>query len=298
MVSLSEYSLGLSLLTETDLFSSKVEGEKSMGLFKNTVYNGGAEQADPDFQTYRETFAKKPVLVMCDMNYIHYLPCMELPACIKITMEVYVDENRPDLISGAEMSHLSDLRSILRQHIGGRFVGQGIIASQSMAFLMFYCTDHQAKAAKRMLQETFLGSFRQSEVQVVYDPEGNEYKKFLYPKPVKQRQISNAKMARKLSGYGDDGTKPRNITFHMVFTSRTSAMDFFSKASLHGFQYQNLEKEPAPEGMVLPRFHLTISKIMPFTVDLLEVVDAYLLEQAEQYEAVYKNIETDILSEE
>ncbi|HPZ00062.1 MAG TPA: ribonuclease E inhibitor RraB, partial [Clostridiales bacterium] len=122
-------------------------------------------------------------------------------------------------------------------------------------------------------------------------------KKFLYPKPIKQRQISNAKMLRMLSDYGDDGSKPREITFHMIFTARTRAMDFLSEAVLHGFQYKDLVKEAAPEGMVLPRFHLTITKKMPFAVDLLEVVDAFLLEQAERYEAVYKNTETEILEE-
>lgn len=265
-----------------------------MGLFKTNPAVGGA-QVEPNFETYRETFAKKPVVVTVDMNFADMLPAPTLPACLKIQMEVYVDENNPDLISGAELSHLSELRTILSQHFGGRFVGQGIIASQETAFLMFYCTDKQAKQAKAMLQETFVGSFRHSELSILYDPEGEEYKKFLYPKPVKQRQISNAKMLRTLKGYGDDGLSPRNIKYHLQFTSRPAAMELYAKCADKGFTYTDLEKVPAPEGLVLPRYNLTMTKNMPFALDLLEVVDAYLLELADEYQAVYQNIETDVI---
>ncbi len=265
-----------------------------MGIFSNTTYTAPVGN-DAEFQTFTDTSAKKPVVVNCDVNFKNSLPNNELPACIKVQMEVYVDEDNPELISGAEQSHIADIRSILSQHIGGRFVGQGVIAAQETAFLMFYCTDRQARLAKPMLTETFMGSFRHAEFKIIYDPEGEEYMKYLYPNPVKQRQIANAKMVRELKGYGDDGKAPRNIKYNLLFSNRAAAMDFFAQCADKGFTYTDLIKEPAPEGMVLPRYRLVMTKNMPFRTDLLEVVDTFLLALAEKNEATYLNIETDIL---
>ena len=265
-----------------------------MGLLKSFVY-GGSTPVETNFVEYRETFAKQPVFISCDTNFRKTIPNSELTVCVKVQMEVSVNVNSPQLISDLEAAHLADIRSILSQHIGGRFVGQGVIASQEIAFLVFYISERNAKSCKRMLQETFTGSFRHSDFSVTYDPNANEYLKFLYPSELQFKQIDNNKILRTLKGYGDNGETPRPVMFHFIFPNRPAAISFYTKTGEKGFDYVSLNEEPAPEGMVLPRFHLVIKKTMPFDVELLDLVDGYLLNTSAEFQGTYKSLETDIV---
>lgn len=267
-----------------------------MGLFKSFVY-GNNMPAETNFVEYRETFAKQPVFVSCDTNFRKTLPNPELNVCVKVQMAVSINVNNPQLISDIEAAHLADIRTILNQHIGGRFVGQGVVASQEIAFLVFYIPERSAKNCKRMLQETFSGSFRHSDFSVTYDPNGNEYLKFLYPNALQFKQIDNNKILRTLKGYGDDGKTPRPVLFHIIFPNRPIAINFYTKAGEKGFEYVSLTEEPAPEGLVLPRFHLVLKKEIPFNIELLDLIDGYLLKLAEAFQGEYKSLETDIVED-
>ena len=47
--------------------------------------------------------------------------------------------------------------------------------------------------------------------------------------------------------------------------------------------------------MVLPRAHLVLSRTLPFNIELLDLVDEYLLDLAEKYDATYRSLETDVI---
>ena len=264
-----------------------------MGLFD--ALSGSGISNEPNFCDYRETFSEQPVLITCDTNFAATLPCRAIPYCVKIQIQVYPDPSNPDLISDAELNHITTVRSILGQHLDGRFVGQGIVASSNMAFLIFYIPERRAKSATKMLEESFSNAFRHTEYTVQFDPEGTQYMEYLFPSAVQLKQVENSKILRKLRGYGDDGSAPRPIKFHFVFPNRKAALAFSTEASEKDFAYEALTQEPAPEGLVLPRAHLVLSRTLPFNIELLDLVDEYLLDLAEQYDAEYRSLETDVI---
>ncbi len=264
-----------------------------MGFFDALA--GGGTNHEPNFCDYKETFSDQPVLINCDTNFISELPCRSIPYCVKIQIQVYPDPSNPELISDAELNHISTVRSILGQHLDGRFVGQGIVASANMAFLIFYIPERRAKSAGKMLEESFSNAFRHTEYTIQLDPEGTQYMEYLFPNAVQLKQIENSKILRKLRGYGDDGTTPRPIKFHFVFPNRKAALEFSTVASEKGFAYDDLTQEAAPEGLVLPRAHLVLNRTLPFDLELLDLVDEYLLDLCEEYDATYRSLETDVI---
>lgn len=264
-----------------------------MGLFD--ALSGSGTANEPKFCDYRETFSDQPVLITCDTNFAAALPCRAIPYCVKIQIQVYSDPSNPELISDAELNHISTVRSILGQHLDGRFVGQGIVSSANMAFLIFYIPERRAKGAGKMLEESFSNAFRHTEYTIQYDPEGTQYMEFLFPSAVQMKQIENNKILRKLRGYGDDGSTPRPIKFHFVFPNRKAALEFSTAASEKDFAYADLFEEPAPEGLVLPRYHLVLDRTLPFNIELLDRVDQYLLDLCKDYDADYRSLETDVI---
>ena len=263
-----------------------------MGFFD--ALSGGVSN-EPNFCEYSETFSDQPVRITCDTNFAASLPCTAIPYCVKIQIQVYPDPSNPDLISDAELNHITTVRSILGQHLDGRFVGQGIVASANMAFLIFYIPERRAKSAGKMLEESFSNAFRHTEYTIQLDPEGTQYMEYLFPNAIQLKQIENNKILRKLRGYGDDGSTPRPIKFHFVFPNRKAALEFSAEASEKDFAYEDLTQEAAPEGMVLPRYHLVLSRTLPFNIELLDLVDEYLLDLCERYEATYRSLETDVI---
>ena len=268
-----------------------------MGLFKNIANSGytGPVEYEQNFCEYTETFGKSPVLISCDMNFAKMVSGTSLNCCLKIQMDVYVQEDLPTLISESEASYVSMVRSSLSEHIGGRFVGQGIIGSSGVAFLMFYIPERSAAAAKKMLTEVFLGSFRHVQTTVLFDPEGNQYFKYLYPSELQIKQSENSRILKQLKTYGDNGKTPRPVKFNLVFPSKKAALSFYSRSMEKGFEYVDLVSEDPPEGMVLPRYNLVIVKTIPFDIDLLLRVDSYLLNLSAEFDGEYKSLETDIL---
>lgn len=256
---------------------------------------GSGTNTDSNFVDYTGTFAGQPVLISCDTNFAGELPCRAVPYCVKIQIQVYPDPADPDLISDAERNHISTVRSILGQHLDGRFVGSGIVASANMAFLIFYIPERKQKNAGKMLEESFSNAFRHTEYTIQYDPEGAQYMEYLFPNAVQLKQVENGKILRKLRGYGDDGSEPRPIKFHFVFPNRKAALEFSTAASEKGFEYEDLFQEPAPEGLVLPRFHLVLNRVLPFNLELLDLVDEYLLDLTAEYDATYRSLETDVV---
>lgn len=268
-----------------------------MSIFKTNTKAAALDANDQVFYEYRETFSKKPVLITCDMNFRNTLPNGTRPFCVKVQMQVYTNPEYPDLVSDVEIQHLAAVRTLLGEHIGGRFVGQGIVGAQNMAFLIYYLPERMVKTAKQMLATSLTGSFRHTEYTFTYDPDGKEYLKYLYPNTLQIKQVENNKILNTLTGYGDDGTKPRNIEFHIIFPNKKAAMDFYAESAEKEFRLKSLEEQPAPEGLVLPRHHLVITRELPFDIELLDRVDEYLLNLSDKYEGVYTSLETDIVSE-
>ncbi|MCQ2461389.1 MAG: ribonuclease E inhibitor RraB [Clostridia bacterium] len=268
-----------------------------MGLLRNIIgggYAGGAE-IEQNFCEYSEIFGKRPALISCDLNFADLLPNYGISCCLKLQMDVYIQESLPTLISESEASYIAMVRSAVSEHIGGRFVGQGIIGSSGTAFLMFYIPERSAATSKRMLSEVFMGSFRHVEMDVVSDPEGKQYYKYLYPNELQRKKSNNVKILKQLRTYGDDGSTPRPVMFNLVFPSKNSAMSFYSESMEKGFVYKNIVEEDPPEGMVLPRHKITIEKTIPFNIELLEMIDNYLLKLCAKYGGEYRSLETDIV---
>lgn len=267
-----------------------------MGLLKSFIGGGYAnDDTQQNFCEYSETFGKSPALISCDLAFMDTLPNKSLCCCMKVQMDVYVRPELPTLITESESSYIATVRSSLSEHIGGRFVGQGIIGSSGTAFLMYYIPERTAAYAKKMLAEVFMGSFRHVETNIVLDPDGVQYKKFLYPSIVQKKKSDNAKILKSLRTYGDDGSVPRPIKFNLVFASKSNALACYSDSMEKGFTYVDMISEPPPEGMVLPRYRLVIEKTIPFNIELLTLVDSYLLKIAEAHEGEYRSLETTIL---
>ena len=268
-----------------------------MGIFKNLVGGGyvGNSDLEQNFCEYSEVFGKKPALISCDMNFADTLPNDIYPCCLKFQMDVYIQTHLPTLISESEASYVSMVRSMVSEHIGGRFVGQGIIGSSGTVFLMFYLPERMAATSKKMLSEVFIGSFRHVEMNIVYDPEGKQYYKYLYPNEVQIKKSNNSKILKQLRTYGDDGSIPRPVKFYFNFPSKNAAMTFYSETMAKGFVYKEIAEESPPEGMVLPRYKLTLEKMIPFDIKLLEMVDGYLLNLSKKYGGEYLSLETNIV---
>ena len=47
--------------------------------------------------------------------------------------------------------------------------------------------------------------------------------------------------------------------------------------------------------MVLPRYHLVLNRTLPFNIELLDLVDEYLLDLCEGYDATFRSLETDVI---
>ena len=250
---------------------------------------------EPKFVEFTERFSQKPVLVNCDINFLNTLPNEELNTCVKLQMEVFTDPKAPQLVTDAELSHIANLRSIIAQHIKGRYVGQGIIAAQNVVFIIFYISDRMEKTARAMMNETVNNTFRHMEYSIDFDPNGDQYMEYLYPTDLYRKQIENRKILRTLRGYGDDGTAPRKLRFNLAFPNRKAALDAYNVSTEKGFAYDALNSEPAPEGMVLPRYNLVLSRELPFDIELLDLVDNYILNLCEKYEGEFRSLETDIV---
>ena len=267
-----------------------------MSIFTTDKKAASLDANDQVFYEYRESFSNKPVNITCDMNYRNTLPNGVRPFCVKVQLQVYPDPENKDIISDMEIQHIAALRTLLGDHIGGRFVGQGVVAAQDMAFLIYYLPEKMVKPTKRMLASALTGTFRSTDYSISYDPDGETYLKYLYPNTLQIKQVENNKILNTLRGYGDSGEEPRSVEFHVVFPNRKAAMDFYAETAERGFKLKSLEEQPAPAGLVLPRHHLVITRELPFDIELLDHIDEYLLELAEKYEGLYTSLETDIVS--
>lgn len=268
-----------------------------MGIFKSFINSGyaGAAEVEPNFVEFDEVFGKKPALISCDVNFLDTLPNHSLSCCLKLQMDVYIQEELPTLISESEASYVAMVRSTISEHIGGRFVGQGIIGSSRTVFLMFYIPERLAASSKKMLSEVFMGSFRHVEMDVVDDPDGLQYKKYLYPNELQRKKSSNAKILRQLRTYGDEGDIPRPVKFNFTFPSKNAALNFYQDSTAKGFVYKDIVAMDPPEGMVLPRYKLILEKVIPFDLKLLEMVDNYLINLSAKYEGEYNSLETTVV---
>ena len=266
-----------------------------MGIFKSLLYGEALEETPQVFAEYSETFGKKPAFLTVDLNYKNTLPNEMTPCCVKVQMDVYISEDSPQLISDSEASHVANVRQILSEHIGGKFVGQGIVAATGSTFLMFYLSERNAKNAKKMLAETFMGSFRHVETTVVYDPNGYQYLKYLYPNEVQMKKIDNGKILRSLKSYGDDGSVPRPVKFNIIFSNKNNALSFYGETMAKNFTYIDIVSEEPPEGMVLPRYKLIIEKVIPFNLELLTLIDKYLLDLCKKFDGEYRSLETTVV---
>ncbi len=268
-----------------------------MGLIKSILSGGYAAQDESpqNFCEYSETFGKQPALICCDMGFMDTLPNNALSCCLKIQMDVYIKPELQSLITESEAAYLSTVRSSLSEHISGRFVGQGVIGSSGTAFLMYYIPEKSAASSKKMLGEVFMGSFRHVETNVVYDPEGLQYKKYLYPNELQMKKSDNMKMLKSLRTYGDDGSVPRPVKYNLIFAAKADALACYSDTMAKGFIYKDLIQEPVPEGMVLPRYRLVLEKTVPFNIELLTLIDNFLLKTAAAHNGEYRSLETTIV---
>ena len=107
-----------------------------MGIFKSIIGGGYVDERElePNFCEYSEIFGKKKALVTCDLNFLDTLPNNALPCCLKFQMDVYIQDYLPTLISESEASYVAMVRSSISEHIGGRYVGQGIIIGHFVLF--------------------------------------------------------------------------------------------------------------------------------------------------------------------
>lgn len=267
-----------------------------MGFMDSLTPNTTANVGSGNFVAYTETADGQPAYIICDLSFKDALPAQDLSVCVKLRMEVRVNRNNPKLIDEAEASYLAEIRTILNSRMGGRYVGQGVVASEEMAFMVFYIPGRNAGICKRMLSETLMGSFRKTDFSIEEDPAGEAYFKFLYPDDLQIKQINNKNLLKTLKANGDDGSAPRPIYYHAEFPSRKAAESFVARVADRGFTYVSTEETEIPEGLVLPRQHVTIVKTMPFHPELLEAADNYLLKAMEPDQGEYKYLEADIVS--
>ena len=267
-----------------------------MGLFKSAPEEQQHSFVEPEFCDYMDEFAGKPVKITCDTNYLQCLPNMAQPYCIKIQTHALVNALLPGLLNSAEASRMESIRQILAEHLGGRCVGQGIVAEQSTAFLIYYVDEERAKYADKILSDTLIGTLRNAKYDMVYDPDGKEYLHYLYPSELQRKQMEDEKILGTLKNYGDDGSEIRKVSFNFIFPNRKAALGFFNHTAEKGFKYESLTSQPAPEGLVLPRYHLVLSKDMPFDIELLDLVNAYLLGHVDLFEGDYRGLETDVIT--
>lgn len=246
------------------------------------------------YTNYTDSCDGCPVFLTCDTAFAVTFPQKDFPICIKIQMEVFMKDFENGVISDAELSQINMIKSMIFDRVDGIFVGQGIICAKGLAFLLFYITDRNAKYFNKYVKSSFETAFRHVDIELIEDPEGTLYFKYLYPDEMQLKKMENLKMLDKLKRYGDDGTKPRQVRFSMIFPGKDETVSFATEIVKHGYSYLNTVTEQT-EDSVLPKFRLNISYEMPFDPELLNERIAELKAMSEKFDGEYKSFETDIV---
>jgi regulator of RNase E activity RraB len=212
-------------------------------------------------------------------------------------MDVYIQDRESGIISDSEISHLNMLENTISERIDGLYAGRGIVCAKEYVFFMYYVNQKNAFRSRDIFNALSDSAFRPTQTDIINDPNGNEYAKFLLPDKYQLKMIDTNDILRKLSRYGDDGTRARDIKYKLLFENKDSMVEFSSQAFKNGFEYYDMVQEKTKD-KVLPIYKLIVNKQMPFNPEKVNEQIKYLMKLAEEHGGEYVSLETNITHEE
>lgn len=244
-----------------------------------------------DLCEYVEYYDEYPVLLSCNLAVANILPSKKFRYCLKVQMDVNMTNYGYGFLGDAELQHINDMENMIIEMVDGIYAGHGIVCAKEYMFIMFYVTEKDAQKYLELIRTTFSAAFRNVQAEVVYDPLGNEYKKFLFPDKYQIKEIDNKRVLKTLKKNHDDGSKPRDITYKLAFSGKDAVLVCASEAFKNGFEFKDMIKGTSNG---LPQFILILKTNEPFETEEINKKTRYLMDLARSHTGTYKGLETEI----
>ncbi|MDR3680767.1 MAG: DUF695 domain-containing protein [Flavipsychrobacter sp.] len=221
---------------------------------------------DENWDTYMAEIAKRPASILVDLSLEAKSPNASLPYLL-------ITGPKSKLCQGNGLpakSEIDELEEIL--NTTGTFI-TGLTPKVLAGTLTYNCERVNYYYVKDTIGLSFaiarMYNHNYKDYKYVYkmkhDPEWNVYRDFLYPNEESMTWMENEKIITELISQGDSLTKPRDITFEIIFITEDDRKNFMSFA--HSNDYQVVELDhiknlDTPYGIKISRKELIKSDVI------------------------------------
>lgn len=236
------------------------------------------------WESYRKNLEGQEIVVNVDVSIYSDVDEVELiNSYVAVVALKLNDSDDKSTIIKVEKA----LESLIAQEGMGHYVGQ-IISDASVTFVYYVQSTERWEISLKEVLETFKNHEITSETKE--DGAWAYYKKLLYPTVKEWQKIDNAKVCQQLLEGGDDLERLRLIEHKLHFISEYKRKDLIETLEDEGFTIkEDLMTVDGFNGFAFQREDTA-------TIENINSVTAYLVEELDIHDAIYDGWETSIVS--
>lgn len=145
-----------------------------MGIFKRK------RKGEVDYKEYTDMFQNLPYYKTCNMNFASLIPNRKYSHCVKIDVDIFIEDSENGKISDSEFARINAVEQIMNKLVNSTFVGKGVMCSTGTAFLLFYIPKRSIKKVSKIYSAIFETSFSKPSINITSDPKGEKYFELVY----------------------------------------------------------------------------------------------------------------------
>lgn len=256
---------------------------------------------DSNVRSYLDEYDGKPVYAIVDLGLADIAPVADYPRYIAVILPVQLNVAGDGLVvDDAELKalHKVEDRCIREAEAKGFiYIGHAIVTAAEHMYVAFYCREKEKEEVINTLIGLCQANGRDpTRVLSRDDPEWGFYLERLYPDIYHMQPLNHQEILEDLKKHGDNGAKPRNVSFWIYFPAKENAEKCLGEAASKGYTLENIGDMREDKGFTGKKpFALTIKKEMALSVDDLNAEAWKLIDMAKKYDGDYDGIETEVL---
>jgi hypothetical protein len=239
---------------------------------------------DENWDTYLAEIAKKPASVLVDMSLQTKAPNIALPYLLITGPKSKLCQGN-GMPAKSEIDEMEEILAATNTFITGITpkILAGTLTYNCERVNYYYVKDTMGLsfAIARMYNHNYKG-YRYI-YKIKPDPEWSVYKSFLYPNEETMTWMENNKVLTSLINQGDSMTKPRNITFEVLFEKEDDRKNFIVFAHSNNYEVNELNHI---KNFDIP-FEIKISRNELPKPDIIAEMTGAVKKEAKKYNGKY-----------
>jgi regulator of RNase E activity RraB len=258
-------------------------------------------QYNSNVRSYLDTYDDKPVYTIVDLGLAEIAPVAEFNRYIAVILPMQINNSGEGaVVSDSELKalHKVEERCIREAESKGfLYAGHAIVTAAEHMYIAFYCKEKDKSETIDTLKRICQSNGREpTRILSKEDQEWGFYLERLYPDIYRRQPINHQEIIEDVKKHGDNGTKPRTVSFWLYFNTRDETEQCLGEAVSSGYELESIEDmHDNKEFTGKMPFVLTLKKEMSLTVDTLNAEAWILIDMAKKYSGEYDGIETEVI---